>query len=57
MREERAHLGAAGAVWGKLPLRPLEEDPFVAGAILDLGMVGLDLLAVIARKRRLLARR
>ena len=51
MGEERAHLGAAGAVRGKLPLRPLEVDPLVTGSILDLGMIGLDLLAVIARER------
>lgn len=53
MRKERAHLRAALAVWGKLPLRPLEEDVLVARPVFNFGMIGLDLLAVIPSERGL----
>jgi hypothetical protein len=46
--EQRADLGAALALRSELPLRPLEKDAFVTRTVLDLGMVGFDLLAVIA---------
>ena len=50
VREQRADLGAALPVPRELPLRALEKNALVAGAVLDFGMVGLDLLAVIARE-------
>src|SRR4051812_41728921 len=35
----------------ELPLRPLQIDSLVAGAVFDLGMVGLDLSPMITSQR------
>ncbi len=36
----------------ELPLRTFEKDPLVTGPVLDLGVVGLDLFAMLLRQLR-----
>jgi hypothetical protein len=53
VRKERTDFGPGLAVPIEFPLRPLEKNPLVAGAILDLGMVELDFFANVGRQPRL----
>ena len=58
LREKRADLLAALAVPFELPLGCFEKNPFVAGPILDFGMIPLgDLLAVVTVELRLVVER
>ncbi len=53
VRKQRAHLRAALPVLRKLPLRSLQINALVTRPAFDLGMVGLDLLAVALHQLRL----
>ena len=53
MRKQATHFGSALSMRSKFPLGSLEVDAFIPRAILDLQVLGFDLLSVIAHQRRL----